>query len=231
MHRLAALLLVLAFAVGCARFPGGGGGPPGRRLRFTIRLDGPVNPNFVYMVAIDDDDDLFGDDGPIPVVARPWGNGFMAGQATHFVRYDGFLPSGGYALFKFIDLVNLSTWVLIGLPVDFITPGPDDDTLVFEIDLSQIRPPPGDPLAIEALQINILTMDRVPTDPNDPNPRFWDALGDSRDPASITDYITIDVTTDRIFRNSDFGDLEVQGDVPDPSLDIVDWSIEVRTVP
>jgi hypothetical protein len=125
----------------------------------------------------------------------------------------------------------LLTWVLVGVPVNFVTPGPDDRFLDFEIDLSQIRRPPQDPMDIQFLQINILTMDRVPTNPNDPGEKIWDAFGDSRNPGSINDYITIDIRTDRVIRNSDFPNLEPQGDVREPSLDIIDWRIEVRTVP
>jgi hypothetical protein len=226
------LLGVLVSFSGCAKFPPGGGAGPSRRLHFVIELAAPVNPNYVYIVAINDANDPTGAlGGPIPVISRPWGNGFVAGKATHFVRYDGFQPSGGYALYRFTDLQNLLTWVLVGVPVNFVTPGPDDRFLDFEIDLSQIRRPPQDPMDIQFLQINILTMDRVPTNPNDPGEKIWDAFGDSRNPGSINDYITIDIRTDRVIRNSDFPNLEPQGDVREPSLDIIDWRIEVRTVP
>lgn len=224
-------LVICVLALGCARFPSGGGGIFTKRLLFTIRLAGPVNPNFVYIVAINDADDITGQNGgPIPVIARPWGNGFVAGRATHFVRYDGFLPNGGYAVYKFTDLQNLLTYFQTGIPVNFVTPAPGDDTLFFEIDATQLRPDPNQALMIRALQVNLLTMDRVPTDPNDPNPKFWDALGDSRLPGSINDFITIDTTTDRIYRNSDLN-IEPSGDTTDPGLDIVDWTIEIRTHP
>lgn len=226
--RAAAFALALFLAFGCARFPTGGGGGFTKRFRFTIRLAAPVNPQYVYIVAINDADDLTGQNGgPIPVIQRPWGNGFVAGRATHFVRYDGFLPNGGYGVFRFTDLVNLLTYFQTGVPVNFLTPGPGDDTLFFEIDATQLRPDPMQAVLIRALQVNILTMDRVPTDPNDPNPKTWDALGDSRDPQSINDYITIDTTTNRIYRNADL-QIEPPQDTPDPSLDIVDWTIEIR---
>jgi hypothetical protein len=225
--RFWAFLAAIA-VVGCARFPTGGGGTFTKRLHFRVRLAGPVNPNYVFIAAINDADDLTGaNGGPIPVVQRPWGNGFVAGKCTHFIRYDGTLPNGGYGVFKFTDLINLLTWFQTGIPVNFITPNPGSDIIEFEIDLTQIRPLPSDALLIQALQINLLTMDRVPTNPDDPNPRYWDAFGDGT-PGSINDFITIDVTTAHIYRNSDLN-IEPGGDVADPSLDIVDWSIEIRT--
>lgn len=222
-------ICILLLLLGCAKFPTHGGGTRTKRLKFIVKLAGPVNPNYVYVVAINDANDLTGQNGgPIPVVAPPWGNGFVAGKATHFVRYDGFQGGGGYAIYRFTDLEFLLSWILTGIPVFFITPGQDSDELIFDLDLTQIRPNPEQALLIRALQINILTMDRVPIDPNDTRPKFWDALGDSRDPTSINDFITIDLSIDRFYRNSDTN-LEPRGDVNDPSLDIVDWSIEIRT--
>jgi hypothetical protein len=228
MFRTAVFGLLLAFVFGCAKFPEGGGGVFTKRFRFVIRLAAPVNPNYVYIFAINDADDITGEHGgPLPVIAPPWGNGFVAGKATHFIRYDGFQPNGGYAVFKFVDQ-TLLTYFQTGIPISFTTPGPDDNFLEFEIDATQLRPNPNDALQIRALQINLLTMDRVITDPNDHGPKHWDALGDSRDPGSSEDYITIDTTGPRIYRNSDMQN-EPEGDVDDPSLDIVDWTIEVRT--
>jgi hypothetical protein len=227
MTRLLAVMCAALLFCGCARFPGGGGVFT-KRVRFILRLAGPVNPNYVYIFAINDADDLTGaNGGPIPVVAPPWGNGIVSGRCTHFIRYDGFLPNGGYAIYKFTD-TTLLTYFQTGIPVAFVTPAPGEDRLDVEIDLTQIEPDPVQALAIQALQINLLTMNRVITNPNDPGPKFWDALGDSTQPGSINDFITIDVTTDRIYRNSDLN-LEPSGDVADPSLDIVDWTIEIRS--
>lgn len=221
----AAALLIL----GCAKFPDTPGGPDSRRIRFVITLDGPVDPNYVYIVAIRDaNDDTGATGGPIPVIQKPWGNGFVAGKATHFIRYDGVQPSGGYLLNKFTDLVNLLTWIPLGVPYDFITPNPGDNRLEFTITLKQLRPPPDDPDDITSLQVNILTMDVVPNDPNYNGSKFWDAFGDSTDFNSINDYITINVQQDRIYRNSVLQN-EAGGDVADPSLDIIDWLIEIRS--
>lgn len=224
------LSAILVFAIfGCARFPSSPPGGEGRKLRFWFKLAAPVNPNFVYIVAINDRDDATGaQGGPSPVIARPWGNGFVANKATHFVRFQSTQPSGGYSFNLFTDLLTLLSFVQTGIPLNFVTPGPGDSTIEFEISLSQLRPAPGDPNLITGLQINFLTMDRVPTDPGDTNPKYWDALGNSTSPATINDYITINAQQDRIYRNSDT-QIEPQGDVQDPSLDIIDWRIEVRS--
>ncbi|RMG22836.1 MAG: hypothetical protein D6724_09685 [Armatimonadetes bacterium] len=224
-----ALCLTILFAIGCAKFPDSGSQQGTRRLIFTIEMASEINPDFVYIVAIRDGDDLTGQEGPIPVIAPPWGNGFVAGKATHFVRFDGDQPNGGYGLYRFTDTQNLSSWILLGVPISFQTPGPGERTLRFEIDLTQLRPNPADALNIQALQINLLTMDRVPTDPNDNDPKTWDALGNSRDINEISSYLTIFMTPDRIYRNSDTN-LEPEGDTDDPRLDIVDWTIEVRSL-
>jgi hypothetical protein len=227
MFRFAAALLALFLIAGCARSPAGGGGTFTKRIKVIIRLAAPVDPDYIYIVAFNDANDPTGVAGPQPVVAPPWGNGFVAGAATHFVRYDGFLPNGGYGVFRFAD-PNLLTYFQTGIPVSFVTPGPNDFRLEFEIDATQLRPDPQQALQLNYLQVNILTMDIAPTDPNYPGPKFWDALGDSRLPGSLNDYITIDLTTSRIYRNSEL-QIEPEGDVNDPALDIVDWTIEVRT--
>jgi hypothetical protein len=225
--RWAAAAVGLILACGCAKLPNGGGGTSSRRIHFVITLDGPVNPNFVYIVAIRDaNDDTGGGGGPIPVIQQPWGNGFVAGKATHFVRYDGAQPSGGYLLNKFTDLDLLLTWIPIGVPFDFVTPNPGDNRLEFTITLSQLRP--SDPNGITSLQVNILTMDVVPNDPHYNGPKYWDAFGDSTDFNSINDYLTINVQQDRVYRNSVIQN-EPRGDVSDPSLDIVDWEIDITS--
>lgn len=229
MLRLFAAIAAVALASGCAKLPDGGGGGNTRRLHFIITLDGPVNPNYVYIVAIRDaNDDTGGGGGPIPVIQKPWGNGFVAGKATHFVRYDGFQGNGGYMLNRFTDLVNLLTWIPLGVPFDFVTPNPGDNRIEFTITLGQLRPPPGDPDGITGLQVNLLTMDVVPNDPDYSGPKFWDAFGDSTDFNTINDYLTINAQQDRIYRNSTLQN-EPRGDVADPSLDIVDWEIQVSS--
>jgi hypothetical protein len=47
------------------------------------------------------------------------------------------------------------------------------------------------------VQVNFLATDRIPVDPNDPTPKVWDALGDSR--VEINRYLNIRIDQNRIF--------------------------------
>jgi hypothetical protein len=69
-------------------------------------------------------------------------------------------------------------------------------------------------------------MDRIPQGSS--TEKVWDALGDSRLPSGINQYVTIPLNLNGFYDNERFQDLEPPNDVQDPSLDIIDWSIEVR---
>ena len=64
--------------------------------------------------------------------------------------------------------------------------------------------------------------------------RVIDALGDTRLASEINNYVKIPLTTSGTYDNSRFNLIEptsadnLTTDCPDPDLDIVDWSIEVR---
>ena len=99
-----------------------------------------------------------------------------------------------------------------------------NETLQFEIDLSQLVPS-GDVDTIEAIQVNFLTMNNTNTSGGG---RLWDALGNSNNPGEINSYFTFQPLSAFTYTNANSGNIEVLGDVADPDLDIVDWSIEVR---
>src|SRR5688500_14526164 len=76
--RLLAILLIALFLGSCAKFPAGSGGTGTARLIFEMEMDGAINPNFVYIVAMNPStEDNPTTEGPIPVIAPPWGNGFV----------------------------------------------------------------------------------------------------------------------------------------------------------
>jgi hypothetical protein len=59
--------------------------------------------------------------------------------------------------------------------------------------------------------------------------RIIDALGDTRIVTQLNQPVRILLATAGIYDNSRFGFLEpLDADTPDPDLDIMDWSIEVR---
>jgi len=225
--RATTYLIALATCVaasGCARYPESGGGAGGKRLIFTLKLAADVNPNYVYIIALNPSTEVNPTvQGPIPVIAPPWGNGFVAGTATHFVRWDSF-QSPRYQLYAFQN-AQLIEFVPIGVPIDYVEVTPGSRQLKFTLELSQFAGgnPPGD---LKSLQVNFLTMNVVPQGSG--GDKVWDALGDGRTPGGINEYIKIPLTGSGLYDNARFLNFEPNGDVVDPALDIVDWSIEVR---
>ena len=64
-----------------------------------------------------------------------------------------------------------------------------------------------------------------------------DSLGDTRSLSGASSFLILDASQNRIYRNSDLvgqlvaepTDNDVYGSLnPDPTLDLIDWSIEVR---
>lgn len=214
----------LLFCASCAKFPSSGGLPNDKRLVFIMQVQGTINPNYVYIVALRPSTEPNPPDtGPIPVIAPPWGNGFVAGNATHFVRWD-VNQSPDYLLYAFQD-PNLLQYFAIGVPIVYEDVLPGVKRIRFEIDLSQIIP-----AAMldqyESIQVNFLTMDVVPQGAT--GSKQWDALGNSLVPSGINQYVTLSLRTSGIYNNQTFFDLEPQNDTTLPDLDIVDWSVEVR---
>jgi hypothetical protein len=226
LRLLLGLLLAGALALaGCAKFPGGGGGQGSTRLIFELELDGPINPNFVYIVALrPSTEDVPTTQGPIPVIAPPWGNGFVAGGVTHFVRWD-VTQSPHYLIYQFRDS-QLIDYFERGVPITFQEVEPGGRILRFEIELTQIAASQAEAESFRTLQVNFLTMDGVPQGSG--GDKSWDALGDGRLPSEINEYVNIPLRTAGVYDNRRFQDLEPRGDNPDPALDILDWSVEVR---
>ena len=224
--------LALLASLGCAKFPETGGNTSNKLLIFKLKVDRRIrtgeDPNdngipYVYMVAIQPRTSTNPiEQGPIPVIAPPWGNGFVAGNATHFVWWNP-LQFPRYTIYKFQDPL-LNTYTQVGVPVNYREVTPGSAEIYFEINLSQIEPVPTQAALIESLQVNFLTMDRIPVSGN---VKFWDAIGDGRIPSQINDWLVIPLRTSAIYQNSD-NDIEPRGDQVNPDLDIVDWSVEVK---
>lgn len=232
MKRLLVLVAV-SLLMGCAKFPGGGPTVRTVRLIFTMTVDGKLRTGeeqgegglpYVYMVALRPSvDPNPTDQGPIPVIAPPWGNGFVSGVVTHFVWWNP-LRSPRYGIYKFRDAA-LTEYFQTGVPVTYVDVQRGDRTLRFELDLTQIADSAEQARAFQSLQVNFLTMDRIPASGSE---KLWDALGDGRLPSQVNSPITIPLTTSQVYDNQRALSLEPKGDVPDPDLDIVDWSVEVR---
>ncbi|MGC4047254.1 MAG: hypothetical protein QM758_25935 [Armatimonas sp.] len=253
MNRLAPFALLPLLALSCARIPPGSE-QSGRLLRVTFKVRGQISSGGVntnrYFVLINRVDTP-ADAGPVPIVTRPWGNGFAAPSQVGaqgfvgFVLYDAFQGIGGYGLYS-LQVPGTTTLLQpaslgfaafeglrIGVPTNYVTPQAGESQLSFQIDLNQL-PLPDKPY----LQINILATNAIPQGADD-TPKYWDALGDgtNSEPGSLNSWITIPVEQSTIRTNTetrlepdvpDVRDRDLPGLVSQPDIDITDWSIELR---
>jgi hypothetical protein len=236
-----ALALLVVMPLGCAKFPGGPPTVGSKRITFVLNVAGRIRDgslpedaglSYVYMVAIGVSAEANPiTSGPIPVIQPPWGNGFVDKNCTHFVWYNP-LDAPRYALYRFRD-ANLNEYQKIGAPVVAIEPNenPNADlmgrTIQFSIDLSQLATADLPEDQIQTLQVNFLTMDRIPQGDN--RSKAWDALGDGRTVNGINTWINVPVKTNGVYDYTRFPDIEPANDVASPDLDLIKWSVEVRS--
>jgi hypothetical protein len=236
---------ILFFTAGCAKFPPGNSGGAGPELVISMTVAGQINPNDFYFVVFDVSNDSQGINGPVPVIAPPWGNGFVAAKnpptnanagATSFVEFTGANPGNGYLIDRFNDN-TLQTFSLIGVPVQSTAPGGGSpNTLQFTVLFSQLATASISASQIQFIQVNAITTDAIPQNPNDTTVhKDFDALGDST-PGSgqLNKYITIPTAQATQFNvNDPNGDVELCNDsggfstVNDPDLDITNLSVQV----
>lgn len=216
-----ALLLCLPLlAAGCARTPDGASDGGGTLVTFQVQLKGAVNPSLYYYVLLDTDNDP--SDGPVPVVARPWGNGYAAGSYTHFVLYH----AGTFGVYRSSD-ADHTEQVYLGRPLQaFVTTTNNpSDTLQIQIEAGMVDD--ANP-SVASFDVNVVCTDRVPLDPQDATPKVVDGLG-----ASGNDYVSIPLTFTTSYANGvdpDPGHPErEEAWVTEPSLDMVNWRIVVQT--
>lgn len=125
------------------------------------------------------------------------------------------LVAGGVAQI-FATLSDVA--IFLDYPFDSVAPGLGT-VLDATIQTDLIGPP-----ALADLNFNIIATDQLLLVPNAPH-RF-DGLG-----LSGNDYVTIDITQDRVYRNSDSLNPEGPGDPSTggvQAIDIVDWQVSVR---
>lgn len=231
MRRLALAVLIVLILAGCAKFPGGGTLVDTKRLRFSATVQGSLRTGleqggsglpYVYVVALNlSTEDVPTTTGPIPIVV-PSGNGIVAGEATHFILWNP-LSSPQYQIFRFRDQ-TLTEYFQTGVPIVSTPTNVGDRTLEFEIDLSQLVPA-NEVDNYRSVQVNVLTMNNTNTSGGG---RLWDALGDGRISTEINAPFTFRLNTAQTYTNANQGNFEPSGDTPDPDLDLVDWTIEVR---
>lgn len=220
---LFAPLCGIALLSGCAKFPDTTTSV-GPRLVFTLNVNGQINSNYVYIFALNPVDTANQTTtGPIPVIASPWGNGFVAGNCRYFVKWDP-TTSPRYTIYKFQD-AQLTQYFAIGSPLNTVDVPTGGKQLKFEIALSQIADSPAQAGTYQTLQLNYLTMNKVPQGTD--SGKAWDALGDGNSPSGINQWVNIPLTSSSLYNNQRFNNLEPSGDVADPDLDIIDWSVQV----
>lgn len=221
---LAAGAAALALA-GCAKVPPGAGGLSTKQVTFSFTMNAPVNPSFVYMVALNPTNDPNPTtQGPIPVVAPPWGNGFVAGNCQYFIRWDLTQPVQQQCVIYQFASGSLINYFPLAVPISFNV-SPDNTTLTCELDLAQIASSVAAANAYQTLQVNFLTMDKVPT--GNAGSKTWDALGDSRIPSQINTWLNIPLRSSGTYTDASYGNIEPTGDCPDPTLDISNFSVQV----
>lgn len=251
-------LCAVALASGCAQQPPGTTALSGKRLIVTLNYSGFINPNYHYFFVINNAGNQNAPGPVAVVLPPygngfATGSGAQAGGFTDFVRFDSFQPgNNGYSLYHVVGDPNRSTFVNEGSPISTTRPDINDPRtgkqLQFQIDLSQIvTDSNGTPLpseqavagaqSIRFLQMNIISTDVVPTDLATAITKQVDSLGDTRTSTGQSSFVILDVSQNRVYRNRDFigqfsfepSDDDVFGTTtPDPSLDLVDWSVEVR---
>jgi hypothetical protein len=225
------LLLVLA---GCAKLPAGGGTPSGKRLIITMIFDSEVKENFIYIVPLRVSNQADPtDDGPFQVVQAPWGNGFVAGNATHFIRWEPARPRP-FVLYRFND-PSLLSFTEIGLIENYDEIPLDDPNVEqsdrkrirFEVEVNTLAATPAAAALLQSVQINFLTMEAYGSGTSS---RDWDALGDGF--IGERTWAKILLNTAAIYSNSGTAPILIEPptirDTTDPSLDLVDWQVEVR---
>lgn len=207
-------------ASGCARFPANNTQVTGKQIIVTMTVAGQINTNYHYYVAFDTSGQPA--PGPLPVVGPPWGNGWGTGNITSYVVFDANQPQGGYGVFRMVPGTNLLNNVYVGPPVSSSIPPQGANRLQFTIDLGQLATPTTTVDQIDIVNVNFITTDVVPIDPNFPGPKFFDGLGPSG-----SDFVQISIKNNQ-GNNNARTPIESAGDVRVPDLDIIDWSIEVR---
>jgi len=244
-----------ALLISCAKSPPSGSALDATRLNFTINFNGPINPTYIYIVAIKVIDPAPTNDplmtsltnGPIPVTDIPSLNGMIGGWPTHYIVYvPGQTPP--YQVWRF-PLTGVSSapvnlafpGVLVGnvLSSDLIDPANPDgtygQTMSFDIDTSYLDQYTTGPGAVKQIQVNILTANVAALSENDVSGRVLDAIGNQSafGDATFNFPVTINLDTGFMYKDGQ-GNLpaEAAGDTFPinsslPAVDMTSWSITV----
>ncbi len=226
MKRWLLLVGLAGLMSGCAKFPSTIVGDA-TRVIFRMTVRDQIRNDYVYIIPIrvSTSTNPTGD-GPIPVIAYPNANGFVAGNVDYFVVWTP--DTQQYTLYQFNDS-TLTLFTAVGTPINTVDVTPGSKTIGFELSLSQIVGGAGTWQQIQSVQVNFLTMNYRLTAGASASGRIIDCLGDTNTFSDLNEYVTIPTATSGIYDNARFNFIEpVNVDCPDPDLDIADWSVEIR---
>lgn len=229
-------LLPICLFAGCAKSPSGAPTTPqaNNRLAVTLRLKEPVNPQYLYSFAFDDDDEPT--DGPVALVGSNTApNGAVGGSFTVLVQY----RSGRFTAFRRGGSSGSET-LQVAPNAFVVAPTVSVDRLSFTLNLDATLPDgsrlfrsPQTAGIPDSLDFNFITTDRPRIDPNDLRPSTFDALG------RLTGgrFFELDIRTPRNETNAslrinepinDVVNLDTTGRVDSDQLDIADFAIRIE---
>ena len=241
------LLVPLALA-SCAKFPEDGDANNFTKVTVRLEFAGPINPNYVYDVAIHATSDTHPETTLAPqLVLTEQGstspNGRMAGSPTHFVEYSE--SSGSTVTFPFKlyvfgpgpgpndpdNPINLAQYTESSRRriINFTQPSDESNVLYFELFTDQLVNTDSEAQGLQTLLVNVLTMSRLQNLSG--GTRVIDAYGNTRSTA-LNDFLRVDLRQNRIYTDS--ADNEPEGDTlpssvgVDPAIDLVGYTIQVQ---
>ncbi len=199
----------------------------GTIVTLSMTMQQPVNPGFVYVMALNPSTILNPTtQGPIPVIAPPWGNGIVSGNCQYLIIWNLNNLTGQMAQIYTIPTPNAEPIATAYVPISF-SQSADGLTLTAEITTPEIAPSATVAQTYQSLQVNFLTMSIIPT-PQYSGTRIEDALGNQSSANSINSWITVPLNTSGTYNNARYGgDLASPNWVSDPTLDIVNFSVQV----
>jgi len=213
VKRVLAVVLGGVLLAGCARSPGLTPPGPRRQMIVTVALDAAINSAYNYFIAIDTNGNP--DDGPVPLIMTP----SIPMPVTRFplIISDSDVPPAFVLWLSNGVFRQYRNQVFIGPPFTAQIAA-DRRSFSVTIDLDQVS------TTASALDINFITADRlIPLD--DPlAPIDTDGLG----PTGNSYLAGLSILQSARYTNATSLIPEEPGDAPDPSLDIVDWTLEVR---
>ncbi|HEY3782167.1 MAG TPA: hypothetical protein VGL56_13875 [Fimbriimonadaceae bacterium] len=211
----------------CAELPSGGATGNQTLITLSMTMQQPLNQGFTYAMALNPVTTTNPtNQGPIPVILPPYGNGIVAGGCQYLIIWNFSAPPTQQAQIYTLATPNFFPAPTPYVPINFSL-SPDGTTLTAEISISEIASSSTVAATYQALQINFLTMSVVPTGSNQVS-RIYDALGNQGNNSTQNSWITVPLNTAGTYNNARYGnELAAPNWISDPTLDITNFSVNV----